>query len=129
MSEREQRLALNEAMFREVNERVEAMTKTFDSDTGTFEIVCECGYIACTERLSVPTSVHERVRSDDTHFLLSPGHDDATVERVIETFDSYVVVEKDGRDVEPVVEEPIRAASRRPGGRRRAPASRPRCRL
>ena len=34
MDERERRLALNEAMFREVNERVEDMTKTFDSDTG-----------------------------------------------------------------------------------------------
>ena len=105
MSERERRLALNEAMFREVNERVEDMTKTFDSDTGTFEIVCECADKACTERLSVPTSVYERVRSDATHFLLSPGHEDPTVERVIETFDSYIVVEKEGRDVEPLVEE------------------------
>jgi hypothetical protein len=105
MSERERRLAANEAMFREVNERVEDMTKTFDSDTGTFEIVCECGDTACTERLSVPTSVYERVRSDDTHFLLRPGHEDTTVERVIETLDSYVVVEKHGREVERVVEE------------------------
>ena len=105
MSERERRLALNEAMFREVNERVEDMTNTFESDTGTFEIVCECADPACTERLSVPTGVYERVRSDATHFLLSPGHEDATVERVIETFDSYVVVEKEGRDVEQVVEK------------------------
>jgi len=105
MSERERRLALNEAMFREVNERVEDMTKTFDSDTGTFEIVCECGDTTCTERLSVPTSVYERVRSDATHFLLNPGHEDSTVERVIETVDSYIVVEKEGRDVEAVVEQ------------------------
>jgi hypothetical protein len=105
MSERERRLALNETMFREVNERVEDMTKTFDSDTGMFEIVCECADKACTERLSVPTSVYERVRSDPTHFLLSPGHEDVTVERVIETFDSFIVVEKEGRDVEPVVEQ------------------------
>ena len=105
MSERERRLALNEAMFREVNERVEDMTKTFDSDTGTFEIVCECGDSACTERLSVPKSVYERVRADATHFLLSPGHEDATVERVIETFDAYIVVEKNGEEVERVVEQ------------------------
>jgi len=105
MSERERRLALNEAMFREVNERVEDMTSTFESDTGTFEIVCECADPGCTERLSVPTAVYERVRSDATHFLLSPGHEDATVERVIETHGSYVVVEKEGRDVEQVVEE------------------------
>ena len=53
----------------------------------------------------MPTGVYERVRSDATHFLLSPGHEAPTVERVIETFDSYVVVEKEGRDVEPVVEQ------------------------
>ena len=50
-------------------------------------------------------SIYERVRSDDTHFLLRPGHEDTTVERVIETLDSYIVVEKHGRDVERVVEE------------------------
>ena len=105
MSERERRLALNEAMFREVNERVQDMTETFDSDTGTFEIICECADKSCTERLSVPTSLYERVRSDATHFLLRPGHEDATVERVIETFDSYVIVEKNGEEVERVVEE------------------------
>jgi len=104
MSERERRLALNEAMFREVNERVEDMTNTFESDTGTFEIVCECADPACTERLSVATGVYERARSDAMHFLLSPGHEDPTLEHVIETFDSYVVVEREGRDVEQVVE-------------------------
>jgi len=105
MSERERRLALNEAMFREVNERVEEMTNTFESGTRTLEILCECADTACTERLSVPTADYERVRSDSTHFLLRPGHEDATVERVIETRADYVVVEKEGRDVERVVEE------------------------
>ena len=105
MSERERRLALNEAMFREVNERVEDMTKTFESTTGTLEIFCECGDPACTDRLSVPTDVYERVRSDATHFLLHAGHEDSTVEHVIETHDSCIVVEKDGSDVERVVEQ------------------------
>ena len=105
MDERERRLGLNEAMFREVNERVEDMTNTFDSDSGTFEVVCECGDATCTERLSVPKSVYERVRADATHFLLSPGHEDSTVERVIETFDSFIVVEKNGEEVERVVEQ------------------------
>jgi hypothetical protein len=105
MSERERRLALNEALFREVNERVEDMTKTFESPTGTLEIFCECGDRACTDRLSVPTDVYEHVRSDPTHFLLRAGHEDTTVEHVIETHDSYIVVEKDGTDVERVVEQ------------------------
>jgi len=105
MDERERRLALNEAMFREVNERVEDMTKTFDSQTATIEIFCECGDPACTERISVPNDVYERVRADATHFLLRPGHEDSTVERVIETHDSYAVVEKEGEAVERVVEQ------------------------
>lgn len=104
MDEREQRLALNEAMFREVNERVEDMTKTFDSTTGTLEIFCECGDPACTERISVPADIYERVRSDPRHFLLRPGHDDSSVERVIDAYEPYIVVEKDGQDVERVVE-------------------------
>jgi hypothetical protein len=105
MSERERRLALNEAMFREVNERVEDMTNTFESHSGTFEILCECADAGCTERLSIPKNVYESVRSDATHFLLHGGHEDSTLERVIETHDSYVVVEKEGRDVESVVEQ------------------------
>jgi len=104
MSERERRLALNEAMLREVNERVEDMTKTFESTTGTLEIFCECHDPACTERFSVPTNVYERVRSDPTHFLVRSGHEDPTVERVIETHESYVVVEKNGKDAKRVVE-------------------------
>ena len=44
----------------------------------------------------MPNDVYERVRADATHFLLRPGHEDPTVERVIETHDSYVVVEKEG---------------------------------
>jgi hypothetical protein len=105
MSERERRLALNEAMFREVNERVEDMTKTFESDSGTLEILCECADAGCTERLSIPKNVYERVRSDATHFLLHTGHENSTVEHVIETHDSYIIVEKDGSDVERVVEQ------------------------
>jgi hypothetical protein len=105
MDERERRLGLNEAMFREVNERVEDMHRTFGSDTGTFEIICECGAVTCTERISVPISIYERVRGDPTQFLLQVGHEDPTVERMIENHEMYIVVEKEGMDVEQVAEE------------------------
>jgi hypothetical protein len=105
MDERERRLGLNEAMFREVNERVEDLAQTFNSATETLEIFCECGDTTCTERLSVPVAEYERVRSDPTHFLLHVGHEEPTVERVIEAHDTYVIAEKEGVDVERVVEE------------------------
>jgi hypothetical protein len=105
MEERERRLGLNEAMFREVNERVEDMNKTFASVTGSFDIFCECGDTSCTERITVPMDVYEHVRSDATHFLLCAGHEDPTVEDVIETHEIYVIVEKQGVEVERVAEE------------------------
>ena len=105
MEERERRLGLNEAMFREVNERVEDVNKAFGSITGQFDIFCECGDTACMERISVPREVYERVRSESTHFLLQVGHEDPTVERMIENHETFVIVEKEGMDVEQVAEE------------------------
>ena len=105
MEERERRLGLNEAMFREVNERVEDMNKTFSSVTETFDIFCECGDTSCTERIPVPKGVYEETRADPTHFLLRVGHEDSTVEKVIENHDGFVIVEKEGEVVERVVEE------------------------
>jgi biotin carboxylase len=104
VEERERRLGLNEAMFREVNERVEGMNQTFASVTGSFDIFCECSQLTCTERITVPTEIYERVRSDATHFLLRAGHEDPTVENVVETFDVFVIVEKEGVEVERVAE-------------------------
>ena len=105
MEERERRLGLNEAMFREVNERVEDMNQTFASVTSSFDIFCECGDMECTERITVPMDVYERVRGDSTHFLLRAGHEDPTVENVIETHEMFVIVEKEGVEVERVVEQ------------------------
>jgi len=50
-------------------------------------------------------AVYERVRSDSTHFLLRAGHEDPTVEDVIETLDSFVIVEKQGVEVERMAED------------------------
>jgi len=105
MEERERRLGLNEAMFREVNERVEDINRTFGTLTGSFEIICECGVTTCTERISVPVSDYERARSNPLHFLLHVGHEDPLVERVIENRETFVIVEKEGVEVEKVAEE------------------------
>jgi hypothetical protein len=104
VEERERRLGLNEAMFREVNERVEEINRSFGSLTGTFEIICECGQVTCTERITVPVSGYEQARSNPLHFLLHVGHEDPVVERVIENRESYVIVEKEGVEVEEVAE-------------------------
>lgn len=102
--ERERRLGLNEAAFREVNERVEEIHEEHETNTGVLHIVCECSAMSCTEHLSVPIAEYERVRSDATHFLLQVGHEDPTVERMIENHGTYIIVEKEGMDVEEIAE-------------------------
>jgi len=82
MSSREQRIAVNEALFRDVNERIARNA----GETGELEIVCECGDVDCLERLTVTTAEYEQARGDPALFLAKAGHVDPTVE--------YVVVER-----------------------------------
>jgi hypothetical protein len=104
MDERERRLGMNEAVFREVNERVEEIHQTLGMETETLDIICECGALTCTERISVPIAEYERARGDSTHFLLQVGHEDPTVERMIENHETWILVEKEGTDVEEIAE-------------------------
>jgi hypothetical protein len=92
--ERTRRVGENEALFRIVNERIEALNVTFAAITETMDVVCECGKIECAERVVLGVADYERVRADPTHFVLVPGHELPGVERVIEAGDGFVVVEK-----------------------------------
>ena len=94
MEDRERRLGLNEAMFREVNERVEEVNQAFGSITGQFEIFCECGDLGCTEQLTIAAARYEDVRSDATWFAVIPGHDVATVEQIVASHRAYDIVQK-----------------------------------
>ena len=95
MDERQRRMGRNEALFREVNERIEELNETFRVTTDEFEIVCECGDLGCDERVTVSPAEYERVRSDPTLFMVVSGHEDATAEAVVEEDQgAYVVVRK-----------------------------------
>ena len=95
MDERRERVVRNEALFRAVNEELEALNDTFGTQTHTFQIVCECGLGDCVEQLTIPTADYTRVRSDPTRFFVLPGHQDATSEAVVEQErEKYVVVQK-----------------------------------
>ena len=96
LDERTRRLAANEAIFREVNERIEQLNRAFAAaGEVALEIVCECGEMACTTRLSVPTATYERVRADAALFFVIPGHEDLGLEDVVEPGEtSFTVVRK-----------------------------------
>jgi hypothetical protein len=89
---REDRIARNEALFRDVNERVRELAN--ESAAGSVAFVCECGQAECAEALPVPLADYERVRSEPTHFIVAPGHETSDVERIVERNAGYDVVRK-----------------------------------
>jgi hypothetical protein len=87
----------NEALFREVNERIEGVSKTVPPEEQLMEFVCECDNRACTEKISATRAEYEAVRATATHFILVPGHEDPEVEHVALQNERFLVVEKEGR--------------------------------
>jgi hypothetical protein len=84
MDERERRIGLNEAVFREVNERLRGLNEAFGTITEKMEIVCECADPSCTERITMSVSEYEELRSEAEQFAVVPGHLEPTdVEEVV----------------------------------------------
>jgi hypothetical protein len=94
MDDRQRRIGENEALFREVNERVRETSETFDVARGEAQFVCECGTAACVERVHMRLDEYERVRADPTTFLIVPGHDQPDVEVVVAHEGNYAIVRK-----------------------------------
>ena len=106
------RQARNEALFREMNERIAQLGENAEawSPDGTMEFLCECGEEGgCGRRVRVPVVVYERVRSQDDRFLVRPGHETLEIERAVEWTEEYVVVDKIPA-AEPYVEDDPRGA-------------------
>jgi hypothetical protein len=95
MDERQRRIGLNEAVFREANERIEEVNRTFEALTGELVLVCECGSADCVEKISMTGPAYEELRSDPTHFAIVPGHEIPDVEGLVEHHEGYDVVKKD----------------------------------
>jgi hypothetical protein len=94
MDERERRIGLNEAVFREANEALRGLNETFAAYTEKMELVCECGDGACAERITMSPSEYEEIRSDPAMFAIAPGHEAAGVEQVVRKREGYDVVRK-----------------------------------
>jgi hypothetical protein len=93
------RVGKNEAVFREVNERIREVSGqavAFDGDAPV-QFVCECSDEGCSESVELTLPEYEAVRADPSHFLVAPGHvwepDD---ERVVREAETYAVLEKTG---------------------------------
>ena len=99
MSESLARLARNESLFREVNERIQYLAEVnerigYVAEGATSEFVCECSNTECISTVGLTVAEYARVRSNPTWFLVKPDHDISRIERVISLDDGFAVVER-----------------------------------
>lgn len=99
------RAAKNEALFREVNERIVELTDTFEAEG--LEVICECSNAECGETLQISITEYPLIRARGNRFAILAGHEDSTVETVVARNERFIVVEKTGesgdvaRDLDP----------------------------
>lgn len=91
-----ERRAMNEALFRDVNERILEISDSFGQQDATYDFLCECSNPECAERVVLTRGEYEHVRSDSTRFVIAKGHAMPEVESVIERAKDHVIVEKEG---------------------------------
>ncbi len=94
MEERERRIARNEALYRQVNERIQGLNQAFGSLTGDFAVVCECGDLACSDQIRVPPDAYGETRAHAAQFIVKPGHEEPDVETVVAREVDYLIVRK-----------------------------------
>jgi hypothetical protein len=100
--------ARTEALFRDVNERIAESAQRFEADSTQF--VCECADPNCTHRVDATLDEYEEVRADGATFMLTPGHEQEDIERVVSDRGRFHVVEK----VQRTVRETVKRLNPRP---------------
>jgi hypothetical protein len=118
MDDRLERRARNEALLREVNERIADVDKAAE-DAGLapeetfFEFLCECGGGGsdpdCEEHVHMTIQEYEQVRSQDDRFAVHPGHESGELEWVVARNERFAIVDK-RPEAEPFVRDDPRGA-------------------
>ena len=96
MDPRQERLARNEALFREVNERVRAIASLHGEDDHVYEFYCECSNVDCTFQLRATLAEYEAVRAHPVRFIIAPAHALPEIERIVSRGEHWWIVEKEG---------------------------------
>src|SRR6185437_1318518 len=80
----ERAIGRNEALFREVNERIREITAGQAVPLDEFVIFqCECGRLDCQEQAHLSLAEYEAVRAEPNRFIVLQGHELPEVERVV----------------------------------------------
>jgi hypothetical protein len=101
------RLVENEVFFRQRNERVvegfaelrgvaeeENDTDWLPETDPAVHFYCECADEKCRERIILTPSKYAELHQNKSQFTVLPGHNVPEVERIVQSTNEYVVVEK-----------------------------------
>lgn len=103
--EQARRIGRNEALYRHLNEHIEDVNQASSSSDDSFEIVCECGNLECTETMVVSFDVYERTRAHSARFIVKPGHEEPGLAEMVESEDEYLITEKRPAEARRIAEE------------------------
>ena len=90
----------NETLFRNLNERLKELDDRLDTAVvgapakDREEFFCECGQIDCMARFEMSRAEYESIRAYGARFVVLEGHVDESIERIVATHATFVVVEK-----------------------------------
>ena len=109
MDPRHERLARNESLFREVNERINDLTAHQVGERAS-RFVCECSRTDCSEFIDLPVAAHGAVRANANRFALVRGHEIRDIESPVGEHGDVLIVEKIGDGAEVAVRLDPRAS-------------------
>jgi hypothetical protein len=93
MGLREERIAENEAVVREINEMIRQAHGSAP-DISFMHIVCECGYEKCDSIIALTKDEYERIRHDPRQFCVVEEYVIQDVEAIVEDNDRFAIVAK-----------------------------------
>jgi hypothetical protein len=97
---RDLRRVRNEALFRNLNERLKELDDRLDTAVvgapaqDREEFFCECGRIDCMARFEMNRAQYESIRAHGARFGVLAEHVDPNIEQIVATHANFVVVEK-----------------------------------
>jgi hypothetical protein len=104
---RAERLARNQALFREINERLAALLSERDGTLSQEAFLCECVHEGCVDHIAITLDEYRQVRATPLTFAVFPNkaHVVQDIERIVAVKTGYWIVEKQGAAAEVVEEE------------------------
>lgn len=94
-----ERIAQNEFVLRDVNERIAEKTSELEARglaarDETSEYLCSCGRPDCEASLKLTLEEFEKAHERADQFVVAPGHDVPAIEDVVAHYGTYAVVRK-----------------------------------